>query len=199
MGFFFDALRSMLAESEEGRMAARASMAGKMWHTEGRKVGHPADPEGLDFEVWHFPMGGKHADFAVTMRVGLVQEGGRELFVCTLADETDDTASPWAQILAHVRTRDPVPAVGEVVRLPDGALGRSSHRQVLLAPPQSLRLAELPDYEAVLESSLVELVTVTDREAAWIAEHSGDALISLMKEQGVRAMADRRAGDTRLP
>ena len=197
MGFFFDALRSLLADSPEGRRAARAGMAGKMWHTEGRRLDRGALSPEDDYEVWHYPKGGKHGDFAITMTVGSVAPGGCEYLVCTLADASGDE-SPWAGVLAHVRTLDPAPRVGDVVSLPEGSLGRSSHRRVLLARPRSLRQAELSDYEAVLESTLVELITVTDREAEWIGEHGAAAFLERMEDQGVRTLADRRPGDTRL-
>jgi len=198
VGFFFDSLRSMLAGSEEARLASRAAMAGRLWNIEGRIVTHGDVPDDLGLQIFHFPKGGKHRSFAVTMTIGPVAEHKRELFVCTLADSADDTANPWARILAHVASTEPEPQVGEVIALPDGALGRSSHRHVLLAPSQSLSARELPDYESVLETPLIQLVTLTDREAEWIGERGADAFLEVMAEQKVTAFADRRPGDTRL-
>ncbi len=198
MGFFFDSLRSMFGGTEEGRLKARAGMAGRLWNIEGHVVSHQNVPDELGMQIWHFPKGGKHPAFAVTMTIGTVSEQPREWFVCTLADSDEEKADIWAWILAHVATRDPRPQVGDVVALPEGVLGRSSHRHVLLTPALSLSTRELPDYESVLEAKLVQLVTVTDREAAWIADHSAEEFLEAMLEQRVAPLADRRAGDTRL-
>ena len=173
-------------------------MAGRMWNISGRTVTHPAIPDDAGMQVFHYPKGGKHPGFAVTMTIGPVPGRGRELFVCTLADSSDDKANPWARILAHVASRSPPAAVGAVLALPDGILGRSSHRHVLLAPAQSLSARHLPDYEAVMETRLLQLVTLTDREADCVSAHGGEALMARMAEQGVSALADRRPGDTRL-
>jgi hypothetical protein len=62
----------------------------------------------------------------------------------------------------------------------------------------SLSERELPDYESVMETRLVQLITVTTREAEWIADHSGRAFAEAMAEQKVAPLADRRPGDTRL-
>ena len=198
MGFFFDALRSLLAESVEGQIAARAGMAGRMLNTEGFRLGPAAEDGGRSFEIWHFPKGGKHAQFAVTLTLSPVVPRGTELLICSLADAKPGSSPPWANILEQMRERSTEPEIGDIIGLSEGALGRSSYRHVLVAPSPSLRQTELADYEAVLEARLLELVTLTDREANWVGEHGGAAFLSRMSTQGVDPFADRRAGDTVL-
>ncbi len=198
MGFFFDALRSLLAESVEAKVSARAAMAGRMLHTEGFRLGPAAQDGGRLFEVWHFPKGGKHPQCAVTLTLSPVEPEGTELLMCSLADAAPEPSPVWAAVLEHVRGQSTGPAMGDVLPPPEGMMGRSSYRHLLVAPPQSLRQTELADYEAVLEARLVELVTLTDREATWIGAHGGEAYLTHMADQGVAPFADRRAGDTRL-
>ncbi len=193
MSFLFDALKHLLASDGASRRAGLAGMAQRIWNTSGVQLHHDALPE--DLEVWHFAKS-RGRDMAVTHTVGGGTMAGRELMVLTLADRREDQGDRITGLLASVANA--ATGLGSITELPDGCLGRSSHRHAAVTTPWPLREPDLRDYERILGASLHLVVPLTEREAAWTHDAGVDALVAAMSEQQVAPWADRAPGQTTL-
>lgn len=183
MTFLFDALKHLLASDAKTRREGLAALVGRAFGAE--PVALLPDPE-RPYDVVHYPkVAGR--PFAVTMTLGLGEAEGRELVALTLADrrEGDDR---FARMLLSVADA----SRGEVVGLPEGALGRSAHASVVLT--EAWPVPELLERERIVGGRLDLVVPITPREAEWIAGHGADAFVARMREQRVDPWADRPAG-----
>lgn len=192
MGFLYDTLRGWLSPSVDGRLAGRAALAGRMLESEPVRVGHP-ELQPIEAQIWHYPK--VRRSVAATLTVGLAEATGRELVAFTLGDSRSPEAEPMARVLAAaVEGR-----IGDVLALPEGTLGRSAHRFVLVAGrPTPLDPERLGDWEKLLGGAIVTVLTVTEAERAFIAAHGHEVYLERMRAQGVAPCCDRRPGDVDL-
>jgi hypothetical protein len=207
MGLLSDTLRHLLARDPAERRAGLAGLLGRHFGVapirlaQPTAVGDPSDDSAPvpPCHVFHFPKSGggvRPRSFAVTLTLGLAEAQGRELVAVTLADARDPSRDRFAAMLSAIA--EVAPSRGQVVALPAGCLGRSSHVAVVVTEPWPLAGA-LPDYERAIGARLDLCVPVTQREADWIAARSADPFLAAMRDQGVAPLADRPPGETRLP
>ncbi|MBX2798483.1 MAG: hypothetical protein KTR31_12455 [Myxococcales bacterium] len=193
MGFLFDSLRHLLASDPKARRAALASMLGRVLGAEAVQLRHPSLSGEADFQVWHARKASGRP-FAVTWTVGLAEAQQRELVALTLADTHTPSQDRMAGLLAAVAEAD----VAELVALPEGCLGRSSHTFAVVGP-EVWALYDHAEYERILGASMQLVVPVTPREAEWVRAQGAQAYLAAMREQQVGPWADRAPGEVQLP
>ena len=190
MGFLFDTLVHLLSSDPQAQQAAAARMVGTFLKVAPTPL--PLDGE-RSFTVWHFPKVVARP-FAVTVTCGRSTAGQPELLALSLADARGEVGARLARLLGTVADAEPG---AEPLALPEGCLGRSSHRFAITCPvARSLR--DHGEYERILGAPLRLVVPVTQREASWIEGHGQEAYADAMAEQGVQPYADRAPGETQL-
>lgn len=197
MGLLSDAWRHLLATDAGERRAGLAGLVGRMFGAEPVVVRHPSMGE-LPFDVVHYPKstgGLAPRSHAVTMTLGLGESQGRELFVLTLADVREPQNDRIAWLVASAVDLSP----GAVGVLPAGCLGRSSHTHVLVTEPWGFPVRDRPEQERIIGARLELVVPITAREADFVESRGSAGFVEAMRAQGVLPLADRPAGETRLP
>lgn len=181
MGFLFDSLVHLLSSEAEERERALARLLG-------RALGvAPVALGGGERRVWHFPKTGSRP-YAWSVTFG----EARCQLALSLADAMGD--APPALGLLHATSGQ---ARGAVIGLPEGCLGRSSHRQAIVVDAAPF-LDEAESYGQITGGAWDLVLPVTEREAAWVHVHGAEAFASAMREQGVPPCIDRVPGTTRL-
>lgn len=181
MGFLFDSLVHMLSSEPEAKEQALSRILGRVLNTAPRRLASSTR------RIWHY-VKVTPRPYAVSLVLGA--EGAR--MALSLADAEGDR-HPAVGLLEA--TADA--ARHTLVTLPEGCLGRSSHRFAILASAERFIL-HVPDYERILGSALDLVIPVTSREAAWIRTHGVEAFVSVMHDQEVRPWMDRVPGTTDL-
>lgn len=183
MGFLFDSLVHLLASEPEAKERALARMLGRVLAVEPAMLGGEGG-----FRIWHYPKAIPRP-FAASFWLG---EGCTRLAL-SLADAKgpDHPARPLLQATRAAPR-------GDLVALPEGCLGRSSHRHAIVVGCEGF-LLDYRDYERIAGTPIDLVVPVTTREATWIQTHGAAAFAELMREQEVGAALDRVPGTTELP
>ncbi|MEN0065454.1 MAG: hypothetical protein AAGA48_25130 [Myxococcota bacterium] len=209
MGFLFDSIRHLLASDPAEKQDALARMLGRVLSVEpvalpsSRVAASPpagtqdgveaADPPPA-VSVVHYPkVSGR--PFAITLTIGASSAVAQEYGAVSLADAQPGADHRFAELVAVAW--EARAAVGDVVALPEGLLGRSSHTHAVVLDQGSV-LREEAEYVRILGAPIAWVVPVTSREAEWIASHSAAAFDRAMREQGVEPYVDRPAGTTQL-
>lgn len=182
MGFLFDSLVHLFSSEPDARAAALARMLGRV-------LSHPpVSIADAPTRVWHYR---KVSPRLYAVSVALGDDVGR--MALSLADATG-TTHPSAGLLHATMHAER----GDLVALPEGCLGRSSHRYAIVTHAEGF-LLEVADYERILGMDLELVIPVTTREARWIDANGVEAFAQRMREQEVSPYLDRIPGTTELP
>lgn len=155
------------------------------------------EPEGeapVPVSIWHFPKVISRP-FALTLTIGAARTVGQEYGVLSLADAKPGADHRFAEILAVAWAARA--AVNDVVVLPEGLLGLSSHTHAVILD-QAAPLREEAEYERILGAPVAWVVPVTAREASWIEARTAAEFDRAMRAQDVPPYVDRPAGTTTL-
>jgi len=157
----------------------------------------PSDAEGelaTGVSVWHYPkVVGRR--FALTLTIGASGEVAQEYAALSLADAKPGADHRFADLLAVAWQARAV--VHDVLTLPEGLLGLSSHTHAVVLD-SAAPLREEAEFVRIVGAPLAWVVPITAREADWIGEHSAGSFDRAMRAQGVEPFVDRPAGTTNL-